>query len=106
MEKQPNEVLCKKSCLRNFAKFTGKHLCQSLFFKKSLFIKKETLAQDLSYEFYEISKNTFSTELLWATASVNVHFTMEMGMVMMMRVIMKILNSISYQSVLPIVATK
>ena len=24
----------KKSVLRNFAKFTGKHLCQSLFFKK------------------------------------------------------------------------
>ena len=24
------EVLCKKGVLRNFAKFTGKHLCQSL----------------------------------------------------------------------------
>ena len=24
----------KKSVLRNFAKFTGKHLCQSLFFNK------------------------------------------------------------------------
>ena len=28
------EVFCKKSCLRNFAKFTGKHMCQSLFFNK------------------------------------------------------------------------
>ena len=28
------EVLCKKGALRNFAKFTGKHLCQSLFFNK------------------------------------------------------------------------
>ena len=28
------EVFCKKSVLRNFAKFTGKHLCQSLFFNK------------------------------------------------------------------------
>ena len=28
------EVLCKKGVLRNFAKFTGKHLCQSLFFNK------------------------------------------------------------------------
>ena len=25
---------CKKVVLRNFAKFTGKHLCQSLFFNK------------------------------------------------------------------------
>ena len=26
------EVFCKKDVLRNFAKFTGKHLCQNLFF--------------------------------------------------------------------------
>ena len=28
------EVFCKKSVLRNFAKFIGKHLCHSLFFNK------------------------------------------------------------------------
>ena len=28
----PPDVFCKKVVLRNFAKFTGKHLCQSLFF--------------------------------------------------------------------------
>ena len=28
------EVLCNKGVLRNFAKFTGNHLCQSLFFNK------------------------------------------------------------------------
>ena len=28
------EVFCKEGVLWNFAKFTGKHLCQSLFFKK------------------------------------------------------------------------
>ena len=28
------EMFCKKSALRNFAKFTGKHLCQDLFFDK------------------------------------------------------------------------
>ena len=27
-------VFCKKGVLRNFAKFTGKHLCQSLFFNE------------------------------------------------------------------------
>ena len=43
----------KKDVLRNFAKFTGKHLCQSVFFKK------ETLAQAFSCEFSEISKNAF-----------------------------------------------
>ena len=33
-KKQPPEVLCKKGVLKNFAQFTGKHLCQSLFFNK------------------------------------------------------------------------
>ena len=33
------------------------------------FIKTETLAQVFSYEFCEISKNTFFTEHLWAAAS-------------------------------------
>ena len=28
------EVFYKKGVLENFAKFTGKHLCQSLFFSK------------------------------------------------------------------------
>ena len=59
----------RKGVFRNFAKFTGKHLCQSLFFNKVAglacnFIKKETLAQVFSCEFCEISKNTFFTEHL------------------------------------------
>ena len=60
------EVFCKKDILRNFTKFTGKHVCQSLFFNKVAglsacnFIKKETLAQVFSCELCEISKNTFS----------------------------------------------
>ena len=33
-KEQLPEVFCKKGVLRNFAKFTGKHLCQSLFFNK------------------------------------------------------------------------
>ena len=44
------EVFCKKFVLTNFAKFTGKHLCQSLFFGK--------IAGQDSF------KNTFFTELL------------------------------------------
>ena len=76
----------KKDALKNFAKFKGKHLCQSLFFNKvadllkisqnsqentcarvffdkkeslSFFLKKESLAQVFSCEFCEIFKNTF-----------------------------------------------
>ena len=33
MQKQ-SSVFCRKGVLRNFAQFTGKHLCQSLFFNK------------------------------------------------------------------------
>ena len=41
-----------KCVLRNFEKFTGKHLRQGFFFKKSQgFIKKEALAQVFSCEF-------------------------------------------------------
>ena len=30
----PPEEFCKKGALENFAEFTGKHLCQGLFFNK------------------------------------------------------------------------
>ena len=55
------EVFCQKDVLRNFAKFTGKHLRKSLFFDKvaGFRLKKETLVQVLSCEFCEILKNTF-----------------------------------------------
>ena len=58
----------RKGVPRNFTKFTGKHLCQS---QACNFVKKETLAQVFSCEFCEISRNTFFTEHLWATASQN-----------------------------------
>ena len=35
-------VFFKKGILRNFAKFTGKHLCQSLFFNKVAYQKSGT----------------------------------------------------------------
>ena len=75
----------KKALLKDFAVFTGKHLC--LFNKETLqrvdaatcrvesrslacnFIKKETLAQVFSCEFCETSKNTFFTEHIWTAAS-------------------------------------
>ena len=67
----------RKGVLRNLAKFTRKHLRQSLFFNKFAclrpkacnFIEKEILPQVLSCEFCQISKNTFFTEPLSATTS-------------------------------------
>ena len=64
--------------LRNFAKFKGNHLCQSLFLNKVAacnFIKKETLTQVFSFEFREISKNTFHyrTPLVVASAALTLH---------------------------------
>ena len=53
----------KKGILRNFAKFTGKDLCQSL-----VRWQKGTLAQ----VFCKTSKNTFFTEHIRATASARV----------------------------------
>ena len=41
------DVFCEKGVLRNFAKSTGKHLCQSLFFNK------------VAGATCKISKNTF-----------------------------------------------
>ena len=59
--------------LRNFTKFTGKHLCQSLFFNKVAglspqackFIKKEALAQVFSFEFVQFIRATLFIEHLW-----------------------------------------
>ena len=63
-----------KGVLRNFAKFTGKRLRQSLSFNKITGLrpaKKETLPQVFSREFCKICKNIFFTEHVWATASVS-----------------------------------
>ena len=64
IQKQSSEEFCKKGVLKNFAKFTRKHLGQSLFLNKVAgaacnVIIKETLAQAFSCEFCEIFKNTF-----------------------------------------------
>ena len=53
----------KKDVFKNFAKFTGKHLCQSLFFNKvahlstAVLLKKRFLAQVFFCEFCGIFKN-------------------------------------------------
>ena len=75
-EEATRDVLIKKGVLKNLAKFTGKHLCQSLFNKVSLLkrdfnkvsLLKRDSAQVFSCEFCKVFKNTFFTERLGTTA--------------------------------------
>ena len=60
----PPEVFCKKGVPKSFAKFTGKHQYQFLFFNK-----KETLARMFSSEFCKTSQVTFFNEHLRETLS-------------------------------------
>ena len=55
--------------LKNFVKFIGKHLCQSLYFNEVT----GDLAQVFSCKFCEIFKNSFFTEHRWPTASVSTY---------------------------------
>ena len=48
----------KKGVLKNFTKFTGKKMYQSLFFNK-VFIKKETLAQVFPVNFAKLLRTPF-----------------------------------------------
>ena len=71
MQKHSPEVFCKKGVLKNFANFTGKYLCWSLFFNKAAVLQpasflKETPTQVLSCEVCETFKNE---EHLQTTAS-------------------------------------
>ena len=70
LQKQRPGVFYKKGILKNFTKFTGKHLCQSLFLNKVAGLRpvtlfKKTLAQVFSCEFCEIFKTPFLIEYLW-----------------------------------------
>ena len=68
------KVFCKKGVLKNFARFTGKHLCQCLFFNKvaglspASLLKKETLAQVFSGQFVKFLRTPFCRTLLMAAS--------------------------------------
>ena len=54
-------MFCKKGVLRNFAKFTGTPVPESLFNKAAgLGMRKETLAQVFPFKLFKISENAFS----------------------------------------------
>ena len=65
------EVFCKKSVLRNFGKFTGKHLPQGLVFNKVEGLRPAALLQKRLWHRYfpvnfaEFLRTLFLTEHLW-----------------------------------------
>ena len=52
-------AFCKIGALKNFAKFTGKHMCQSLFFNKVVGLRTRDSGTVVFLKIDEFSKNTF-----------------------------------------------
>ena len=67
---RPN-VFCEKGFLRNFAKFTGRHLCQSFLFNKVAGLKPATLFKKRLWRrcfpvnFAKFLRTPFLIEHLW-----------------------------------------
>ena len=65
------EVFCQKGVLRNFPKFTRKHLCQSLFFNKVVGLRPATLLKKRLWHrcfpvnFVKFLRTPFFIEHLW-----------------------------------------
>ena len=54
------ELFCKKGVLKNFTKFRGKHLCQSLFFNKVADLSPTTLLKTrLWHRFFPVNFSKF-----------------------------------------------
>ena len=71
-QKQPPDVFCIKGILRNFAKFTGKHMFQSLFFNKVAGLRPVTLLKKRLWHrcfpvnFAKVSRTlSFTEHLRW-----------------------------------------
>ena len=75
------EVFCKTGVLRNFANFTGKHLCQNLFFNKVASLRPPTLLRKRFWHTYfplnfvKFLRRPFYTEHLWWVLLTNVPAT-------------------------------
>ena len=74
-DRSPQRCSMKKGVLRIFAKFTGKQLCQSLFFNKvagprpATLLKKRLWHRCFPVNFTKFLRSSFFTEHLWMTAS-------------------------------------
>ena len=69
-QKHSPVVFCKKGVFRDFAKFTGKHLCQSVFFNKvglrpATLLKKRLWHRCFPVNFEKFLRTPFLTEHLW-----------------------------------------
>ena len=60
LQKQPPGGLLRKGVLRNFAKFTGRHLYQSLFFNKVAGLPKLLFSMEITHE-----HNTFGNYIFF-----------------------------------------
>ena len=65
------DVFCEKGVLRNFTKFTAKHLCQSLFFNKvgglrpATLLKKRLWHRCFPVNFVKFLRTPFFIEHVW-----------------------------------------
>ena len=59
------EVFYKKGVLRNFVKFTGKHLCLTLFFNKVFLLEKRPWHKCFPVNFAKFLRTPFFIEHLW-----------------------------------------
>ena len=82
LKNQPSEAFYKKGVIKNFAKFSRKHLSWTLLLNKitkclrsATFLKKQTPTQVFFCEVCETFKNIFFTEHLRATASDSISFS-------------------------------
>ena len=70
-----SKVFCKKVVFRNFAKFTGKYLCQSFFLHKVVGLRPATLLKKRPWHrwfpvnFVNFLRTPFFIEQLWWDAS-------------------------------------
>ena len=77
------EVFCKQGVLRNFAKFAGKHMCQSFFFNKVAALRSANLLKKrLGYRcfpvnFLQFIRTSFFVETSLAAASVKYNFILK-----------------------------
>ena len=85
----------RKVVLRNFAKLTGKHLCQSLFFNKvtgqrpATLLKKRFWYRCFLVDFGKFFKSTCFTEHLWTTAFVYLRIKFEDYRILIVIFVMK-----------------
>ena len=65
------KLFCEKGVLKNFAKFTGKHVCQSLFFNEvadlrpATLLKKRLWRRFFPVNFAKFFRTPFFIEHLW-----------------------------------------